>query len=60
MVADFALCFVVEHGCKALFADLRPREFVERGIERRLRRRAVEREEKRVQLENGVVEKKTQ
>ncbi|EJD45106.1 hypothetical protein AURDEDRAFT_114214 [Auricularia subglabra TFB-10046 SS5] len=60
MVADFALCYVVEHGCKALFADLRPREFVERGMERRLRRRAVEREEKRQALENGAAEKKTQ
>lgn len=60
MAADFVLCFIIEHGCKALFADLRPREFIERGMERRLRRRAVEREEKRLALENGVVEKKTQ
>ncbi|KZW01439.1 putative ATPase [Exidia glandulosa HHB12029] len=60
MVGDFVLCFIIEHGCKALFADLRPREFIERGMERRLRRRAVEREEKRMQLEIGAAEKKTQ
>lgn len=42
MIADFALCFVMERGCKALFADLSPREMVTRGMERRVKRRAEE------------------
>ena len=60
MILDVFLCYIVEHGCKALFADLQPKEFVTRGIERRLRRRIAEREVRRAEIENGSVEKKTQ
>lgn len=42
MVADFAACWLVEVTCKALFADLEPKEMVTRGRERRERRRAAE------------------
>jgi len=42
MVLDLALCYVVEKGCKAVFADLEPRELVTRGRERREKRREEE------------------
>jgi cation-transporting ATPase 13A1 len=42
MVVDFAGCFIVEVGCKYLFADLEPKPLVTRGAERRLKRRAVQ------------------
>ncbi|EJT45920.1 hypothetical protein A1Q1_05645 [Trichosporon asahii var. asahii CBS 2479] len=45
MVADFALCFLVERACKALFANLEPAELVTRGRERREARRAIEEKE---------------
>ncbi|KAH7098014.1 hypothetical protein BKA62DRAFT_714380 [Auriculariales sp. MPI-PUGE-AT-0066] len=51
MALDFGLCYIVEHGCKALFADLEPKEFVTRGIERRLRRRVAEQEAKLIEEE---------
>jgi membrane protein implicated in regulation of membrane protease activity len=40
MVIDFVLCWVMEKGCKALFADLEPAELVTRGQARRIKRRA--------------------
>jgi cation-transporting ATPase 13A1 len=46
MIFDFAICFVVEKGCKFLFADLEPAELVTRGRERREKRRALEEQEK--------------
>ena len=42
MVIDFAGCFLIEIGCKALFRDIQPRDFVIRGRERREARRALE------------------
>ena len=42
MILDFAVCFVVEKGCKYLFASLEPAELVTRGRERREKRRALE------------------
>jgi hypothetical protein len=59
MLIDFAGCFVVEKGCKLLFAELEPMEMVTRGRERREARR---REEERVKAnaipgENVLTEK---
>jgi cation-transporting ATPase 13A1 len=61
MILDFGLCFVVEKGCKFLFADLEPAELVTRGRERREKRRALEEQEKAL-IANGTAEgvKKTQ
>jgi cation-transporting ATPase 13A1 len=61
MILDFGLCFVVEKGCKFLFADLEPAELVTRGRERREKRRALEEQEKAL-VANGTAEgvKKTQ
>lgn len=59
MIADFALCFIMEKGCKFLFADLEPTELVTRGRERREQRRLLEEQEKAKGLTNGDV-KKTQ
>ncbi|CED85345.1 endoplasmic reticulum ca-transporting p-type atpase [Phaffia rhodozyma] len=42
MLADFGGCYVVEKGCKYLFADLEPKELITRGRERREKRRAAE------------------
>lgn len=42
MIIDFGGCYVIEKGCKYLFADLEPREMVTRGRERREKRRADE------------------
>jgi cation-transporting ATPase 13A1 len=42
MVLDFGLCWAVETGCKALFADLAPGEIVTRGEDRRIKRRVEE------------------
>ena len=53
---DFVGCFVIETGCKFLFADLSPKEFVSRGRERRELRRA---EEERLKA-LAVEEKKSQ
>jgi cation-transporting ATPase 13A1 len=46
MVIDFGGCFLIEVICKALFADLEPKPFVTRGSERRLKRRAIEAQQK--------------
>lgn len=46
MILDFGLCFIMERGCKFLFADLEPAELVTRGRERREARRALEEKEK--------------
>ncbi|ODO09383.1 hypothetical protein I350_02983 [Cryptococcus amylolentus CBS 6273] len=42
MALDFLLCYVVETGCKALFADIEPVAFVTKGRERREKRRREE------------------
>ncbi|KAL7421973.1 putative cation-transporting ATPase 1 [Cryptotrichosporon argae] len=42
MILDFAGCWAIETGCKALFADLEPAEMVTRGRERREQRRLEE------------------
>lgn len=42
MVGDFALCYLIEIVCKALFADLEPKPMITRGRERREARRAEE------------------
>jgi cation-transporting ATPase 13A1 len=42
MILDFGLCWAMEKGCKALFADLAPAEIVTRGEDRRIKRRAEE------------------
>ncbi|EJT96565.1 hypothetical protein DACRYDRAFT_25648 [Dacryopinax primogenitus] len=55
MLADFGGCFLIEVVTKYLFADLTPRPFVTKGIERRLKRRA----EEEAQAESAEVEKKT-
>jgi cation-transporting ATPase 13A1 len=61
MVIDFAGCWIIEKGCKALFADLEPMEMVTRGRERREKRREVEESEKANGLpELNEVVKKTQ
>lgn len=46
MCLDFALCYVVEKGCKSVFASLEPDEMVTRGRERREKRRAEEEAQK--------------
>ena len=51
MLADFAGCWVIEKVCKALFADLQPKELVTRGRERREARRAIEEQEKALAIE---------
>lgn len=53
MVADFALCWVIEMGCKALFADLEPAEMVTRGRSRREKRRQLEERTQKDQLQLG-------
>jgi manganese-transporting P-type ATPase len=42
MIIDFAGCWILEKGCKYLFADLEPRAMVTRGRERREERRSLE------------------
>ncbi|WVF71386.1 hypothetical protein IAT40_006190 [Kwoniella sp. CBS 6097] len=42
MILDFVGCYVVEKGCKILFASLEPTELVTRGRDRREKRRAEE------------------
>ena len=68
MIADFAGCWLVEVGCKYLFAELEPKPLITRGRERREQRRALELaalKEKEMAEANGVNgvngnEKKTQ
>lgn len=51
---DFVLSWVMEKGCKALFADLKPAELVTRGESRRLKRRETEEADKeKAKLTNG-------
>lgn len=45
MIIDFAGCYVIEKGCKALFASLEPAEMVTRGRGRREARRLTEEKE---------------
>ena len=42
MVVDFIGCWILEKGCKFLFADLEPKDMVTRGRERREERRRLE------------------
>ncbi|TFK65968.1 hypothetical protein BDN72DRAFT_800527 [Pluteus cervinus] len=42
MVVDFAGCWILEKGCKYLFADLEPRKMVTKGQERRIQRRRLQ------------------
>ena len=51
MLADFAGCYIIEKTCKALFADLQPKELVTRGRERREARREIEEREKALAIE---------
>ena len=51
MILDFGLCFIMERGCKFLFADLEPTELVTRGRERREARRVLEEKAKVVEGE---------
>lgn len=63
MVADFVGCWIVEIGCKYLFADLEPKALVTRGRERREQRRLVEEQVKKEQAaisEKEEAEKKGQ
>ncbi|KAL1411623.1 putative cation-transporting ATPase 1 [Vanrija albida] len=62
MIIDFGGCYLIEVGCKYLFADLEPAELVTRGRERREKRRALEEAEKASQQlpEIEDVVKKTQ
>ena len=53
MIIDFGGCFVVENVCKFLFADLEPKEIIQRGRERRDARRI---EEERVRAEREKTE----
>ncbi len=55
MIVDFAGCYVVERGCKLLFADLEPAELVTRGRARREKRRLLQESEKKEKAENGVL-----
>jgi cation-transporting ATPase 13A1 len=55
MILDFGLCFIVEKGCKFLFAEL-----VTRGRERREKRRALEEKEKMLAGPAAIEAKKTQ
>ena len=54
MVIDFAGCFVVEHACKWLLADLKPKEIIQRGRARCDARRI---EEERIQAEREKAER---
>lgn len=58
MIIDFALCFVAEKGCKAIFADLEPAELVTRGRERREKRREEEERAKASAVGAGLPELK--
>ena len=66
MLVDFFGCYVVEKGCKAVFANLEPLELVTRGRERREKRRIEQEREAAEKAENeklpelSEVVKKTQ
>ena len=62
MVLDFGVCFIVEKGCKALFANLESPEMVTRGRERREKRREIEEREARAAMPDlpSLEEKKVQ
>lgn len=55
MVADFALCWIVQKVCKNLFANLEPPELVTRGRERREARRAKELQTAEAAQQNGSI-----
>lgn len=50
MAVDFVGCYAIEHVCKALFADLEPKEMITRGRERREARRKVEEEKEALEV----------
>ncbi|KAF8876645.1 endoplasmic reticulum Ca-transporting P-type ATPase [Infundibulicybe gibba] len=64
MMVDFVGCWIIEVGCKYLFADLEPREMVTRGRERREKRRVDQEKEQARLAEVAAVaaaeDKKTQ
>lgn len=55
MIADFALCYVVQKVCKNLFASLEAPELVTRGRERRDARRAKELQTAEAAKQNGSI-----
>lgn len=55
MIADFALCYVVQKVCKNLFANLEAPELVTRGRERRDARRAKELQTEEAAKQNGSI-----
>lgn len=61
MILDLVGCWVIEQGCKFLFADLEPKEMVTRGRERREARRVKEEEERILNVGiNGEAKEKVQ
>lgn len=56
MILDFGLCWAMEKGCKALFADLAPAEIVTRGEDRRIKRRVEEAARIAKEAAQGVIE----
>jgi len=55
MIIDFVGCWVIEKGCKHLFADLEPKPMVTRGRERREERRRIE-EKTKAKAKAGLVD----
>ncbi|KAK1220103.1 putative cation-transporting ATPase 1 [Marasmius sp. AFHP31] len=60
MIIDFAGCWIIEKGCKYLFADLEPKPMITRGRERREARRAIEERERATATDVSTGEKKVQ
>ena len=60
MVIDFAGCWIIEKGCKYLFAELEPKPMITRGRERREARRAIEERERAAAIDTSAGEKKVQ
>ncbi|KAF9261090.1 endoplasmic reticulum Ca-transporting P-type ATPase [Marasmius fiardii PR-910] len=63
MIIDFMGCWVIELGCKYLFASLEPKPMITRGRERREARRAIEERERASAAEivdTSAAEKKVQ
>ncbi|KAJ8082505.1 putative cation-transporting ATPase 1 [Marasmius tenuissimus] len=60
MIIDFAGCWIIEKGCKYLFADLEPKPMITRGRERREARRAIEERERATATDASTGEKKVQ
>jgi manganese-transporting P-type ATPase len=60
MAIDFAGCYIIEVGCKFLFAELEPKKMITRGRERREKRRKEQEALKKEQLIQEKLEKKAQ